>query len=848
MSLARKPSGARNRTLRSALAVAIAVLSLVIALRPASEVAYAAVPPQLDWTTLVDIKGATWPWGSPVIAVDGDDTWVTWVDGRNASDVAVRHKSGSSWGNPFTVHSAQASSQSSPWIAADNGVAHVVWVDERDGDKDIYYRHSQVRGWSPELELSDDTATNEPQLYPVIAVEGDEVHAVWADAKTGRYEIYYRHFDGTQWGDEVVLSDESLPQNKLMPSIAVEGGVIHVAWACVSSDVTLMYRRFSGGEWGTIETIYDSAGKDGLDPKLRVDGGVPYVLYTTYDGATERIYIRHKGLARWSLPEEVGWAGVPGSQATPSFDVEAGHIYLLYLNKNGLDWFVYFRHYDGTTWGDAVRMHTNSPILYDKGPYIEASGGVVHAAFYYLRDEFYTAFYYTTATLDTALPTSLAPTISSYWMDQSGEQLGWSASDDYGLGALNVYYRSSRDRTLWSDLTLYTAIKLDPVKGQSGVLTVTPPRGEYFYQWETRAVDLGGRVEVPLRPLHVSSAFDDTPPTGTMAINGGGAWTTSDDLTLNVTFHDTMTTLNWTGIGPVPFKVRYSDNDESFGAETWEDYSGPRAWTGSEGEGNKTIYFQVMDAAGLVSGTLNGSIGVDMTPPLGVIDIEGGSAVTGKANVTLHLNYTDAASGVDAVRYSNDGVWDNETWETPAHQVNWTLTTGDGLKTVRYQVRDAAGLLSANHTDAITLDTVPPAVAQTTPAGNATKFDPKGSIVIQFSEPMDRPSVEAAFNLSDAAGAPVGGTFSWSPDGRTLTFMPNEPLDKGKSYRVTVGPGAKDLAGNPPGAVDYTFKTAPKAEDGGLGGVVGLMAAAALAAVAAMARPRRGGPPRHRKG
>jgi hypothetical protein len=432
-------------------------------------------------------------------------------------------------------------------------------------------------------------------------------------------------------------------------------------------------------------------------------------------------------------------------------------------------------------------------------------------------------------------------------MDQSGEQLGWSASDNYGLGALNVYYRSSRDKTLWSDLTLYTVVKLDPVKGQAGTVTVTPPSGQYFYQWETRAVDLGGRVEVPLRPLHVSSAFDNTPPTGTMAINNGSAWTSSGGLTLDVTFHDTMTTLNWTGIGPAPFKVRYSD-DGTFDTEAWEDHAGPRAWTASAGEDNKKVFCQVMDAAGLVSNTFNGSIGVDMTPPLGVITIEGGSAATDKANVTLHLNYTDAFSGVEAVRYSNNGSWSNESWEAPAKERSWTLVAGDGVKTVRYQVRDLAGLLSANYTDTITLDTVPPAIAQSTPAGNATKVDPKGSIVIQFSEPMDQSSVEAAFNLSDPAGAPVGGNFSWSPDGRTMTFTPAEPLDKGKSYRVTLGPSAEDLAGNPPGAVDYTFKTTPKTEDGGLGGVVGLMAAVALAAVAAMARGRRAGPTRHRKG
>jgi hypothetical protein len=82
---------------------------------------------------------------------------------------------------------------------------------------------------------------------------------------------------------------------------------------------------------------------------------------------------------------------------------------------------------------------------------------------------------------------------------------------------------------------------------------------------------------------------------------------------------------------------------------------------------------------------------------------------------TLTLAATDAISDVYQVRYSDDGTWDTETWETPSTTKTWALSTGDGTKTVYYQIRDNAGLVSATHSDTIILDTVPPAVSITDP-------------------------------------------------------------------------------------------------------------------------------------
>ncbi len=60
--------------------------------------------------------------------------------------------------------------------------------------------------------------------------------------------------------------------------------------------------------------------------------------------------------------------------------------------------------------------------------------------------------------------------------------------------------------------------------------------------------------------------------------------------------------------------------------------------------------------------------------------------------VTLSLTYSDTGgSGVKDCRYTNDGTLDTEPWEACTPTKSWTLTSGQGLRTVHYQVRDNAG-------------------------------------------------------------------------------------------------------------------------------------------------------------
>lgn len=118
---------------------------------------------------------------------------------------------------------------------------------------------------------------------------------------------------------------------------------------------------------------------------------------------------------------------------------------------------------------------------------------------------------------------------------------------------------------------------------------------------------------------------------------------------------------------------------------------------------------QAVDAAGNVGPWSESSDGVmvDTVAPSGIVTINNNTAFTNSRTVILTLSASDLGSGVVLMRLSDDGI-DWTAWEPYATNRNWTLSKGDGIKTVYAQFADAAGNVSEPASDHIALDTTPP--------------------------------------------------------------------------------------------------------------------------------------------
>ncbi len=130
------------------------------------------------------------------------------------------------------------------------------------------------------------------------------------------------------------------------------------------------------------------------------------------------------------------------------------------------------------------------------------------------------------------------------------------------------------------------------------------------------------------------------------------------------------------------------------------------------GDGTKTMYLRVRDAAGNYSTVSTDTINLDQTAPTVTgAQINGGLANTNSLNLTITSTAADMASpgsGVAEMSFSENGtVWGS--WLSYAASKPYTLSAGEGTRTVYVRVRDNAGNISvSSSSDTIVVDTVPP--------------------------------------------------------------------------------------------------------------------------------------------
>ncbi|MFH1859710.1 MAG: Ig-like domain-containing protein [bacterium] len=180
---------------------------------------------------------------------------------------------------------------------------------------------------------------------------------------------------------------------------------------------------------------------------------------------------------------------------------------------------------------------------------------------------------------------------------------------------------------------------------------------------------------------------DNTAPIGNVSAN---AYTNNGSVTLTLSYHDTTSQV---------VQVNYSD-----GGSVWTGWMLPAAThTMTIGGGVRTVYYCLQDTAGNVS-TLSTTITYDGTLPRGTITINAGAIYTNTRVVSLSLEYSDDATGIDKVRYSNEPTFTGQAWEMANVVRQWELSANDGIKTVYYQVRDNAGNVYGT-SDTIVLDT-----------------------------------------------------------------------------------------------------------------------------------------------
>ena len=187
----------------------------------------------------------------------------------------------------------------------------------------------------------------------------------------------------------------------------------------------------------------------------------------------------------------------------------------------------------------------------------------------------------------------------------------------------------------------------------------------------------------------------------------------------------------------------------------------------------KTYYYRsvAQNSVGTTYGSERSFTTLDTTAPTSSININGGAAYTKSTVVTLALSATDDV-GVTGYFFSASATapsasavgWTSIT-STPSYSgsVSYTLSSGDGSKTVYVWFKDAAGNVSTAASDSITLDTAAPVITFTYPSSSYPYTTSSSKISLGGSASDSTSGVSSITWSSDKGGSGVAsGTANWS--------------------------------------------------------------------------------------
>jgi serine protease AprX len=179
----------------------------------------------------------------------------------------------------------------------------------------------------------------------------------------------------------------------------------------------------------------------------------------------------------------------------------------------------------------------------------------------------------------------------------------------------------------------------------------------------------------------------------------------------------------------------------------------------------------------------------DALGPTGTIQVQSGAAAVAATGVTVQVFASDDSTGVTQMRVRNSGdAWGE--WQAYAASFPWTLSAGEGVKTVDVQLMDAAGNPSGTLQDSLLLDLTAPTGTFTLSGGAAYILPWQDLTADTVADDGAEGSGVTGFRVRWGAGMPWS---DWIPlDGDPVVPLPRPLLEKS----VLAEGQVRDAAGN----------------------------------------------------
>jgi hypothetical protein len=329
-------------------------------------------------------------WG---IASAGEYLHIVFNDQRDGNEeIYYKHSSdkGLTWGQDIRISYNQSNSFG-PSIASEDSTVIIFWYDDRDSNNEIYYRRSSNNGttWGIETRF---TYSNSYSINSSAAISGSNVSVAWEDGRNGHSEIYYKSsFDGgLSWSSDLRLTYNQIHVVSAHPTIARAGSEIVIAWTDnrdnESDEIYFKRSTNSGTTWGSDIRLTNKA-FDSYGPSIGLSSPANIHIVWWDDRYMDNdIFYKHStnGGINWS--NDVRLTNDWGDSENPSIAVSGENVHVVWCDDRTVNFEIFYKRStnSGLSWGPDTRItYDNASSCY---PYATVTDTTVHVVWTDNRD------------------------------------------------------------------------------------------------------------------------------------------------------------------------------------------------------------------------------------------------------------------------------------------------------------------------------------------------------------------------------------------------------------------------------------------------------------------------------
>jgi Collagen triple helix repeat (20 copies) len=280
----------------------------------------------------------------PQISSSGNNVYVVWVDNTDGNDdifdifFAASYDNGRTFSEPENLSESLSGASLDPQISSEGNNVYVVWEEEGAlGNFEVFFAASNDNGQTfttPPANLSESPLV--PSSEPQISSEGDNVYVVWTEVITpSNTDIFFALSTngGLTFSSELISNTDELSGQAQITS---EGNNVYVVWREIvvltgpdMGEIFVAVSNDNGENFELHDDISTIVDESPQNPQISTEGNNVYVLWE-YRGIDDIFFaVSHNNGQSFSDPED-NISESPDPSRDPQISSEGNNVYVVW--------------------------------------------------------------------------------------------------------------------------------------------------------------------------------------------------------------------------------------------------------------------------------------------------------------------------------------------------------------------------------------------------------------------------------------------------------------------------------------------------------------------------------------